>query len=377
MIQIVENSFDSFHSIAKTKKVIAFGASKFLQLISLNYKDLKLDQYIDCVVDNDSNKQGKSIILHNCEKNIISPQQLLMFEEENVVILITSDVYVYEIYKQLENMFQGKDIKVFVLSLMIAKHIDDSSEQYLPSINSFKEFKIPKIIHYFWFSKEEKTGLIKECIESWKKVCPDYELKEWNGDNYDVTANAFAYEAYKQKKWAYVSDYARLDVVHKYGGIYLDLDVVLYKNLDILLSQDFFVGFGPIRDIEAAIFGAKQGCSILKEMMQIYDNKKFDVNESMTLFNLQPILLDRFFEKKGFAINGKYQERDGIVIYPRDLFSAKNWFTNAYEMTDVALGIHECAGGWVSSDGKSSKQIKMEGNKKLEEIYKNRMSIKR
>ena len=160
MIQIVENSFDSFHSIAKTKKVIAFGASKFLQLISLNYKDLKLDQYIDCVVDNDSNKQGKSIILHNCEKNIISPQQLLMFEEENVVILITSDVYVYEIYKQLENMFQGKDIKVFVLSLMIAKHIDDSSEQYLPSINSFKEFKIPKIIHYFWFSKEEKTGLI-------------------------------------------------------------------------------------------------------------------------------------------------------------------------------------------------------------------------
>ncbi len=367
---IIENSFESFHAVANRKKIIAFGASNFLQLISLNYKDLKLEQYIYCVVDNDISKQGKSISINGCNKGIISPQQLLKFDEKDIAVLITSDIYVYEIYKQLEKMLNGRNIEVFGLSLMIAKNIDDTSERYMQFLNNETSYKIPKIIHYFWFSGEEKTGLVKECLESWKKTCPDYELKEWNGNNYNISVNDFVYKAYKKKKWAYVSDYARLDVVYRYGGIYLDLDVILYKNLDILLSQDFFVGFGPIRDIEAAVFGAKKGCPILKEMMHIYDDKKFDENESMTLFNLQPILLDRFFEKKGFEINGKYQKKDGITIYPRDLFSAKNWFTGAYEITDVALGIHECAGGWVNKNGKSSKRIKMENNINLEQIYK-------
>ena len=229
--------------------------------------------------------------------------------------------------------------------------------------------KIPKTIHYFWFSGEKKDGLSLRCIESWKRACPDYEIKEWNSDNYDITVNPFAHEAYKQRKWAYVSDYARLDTVYKYGGIYLDMDVVLYKSLDMLLKKDFFVGFGPIRDIEAAIFGAAKGCALVKEMMDIYRDIEFDMETSMRLPNLQPLLLDRFFESKGFEINGKYQERDGMAIYPRDLFSAKNWFTGEYEATDTALGIHECAGGWVGKNGRGSKQARAEGIMKLRMIY--------
>lgn len=368
-MKIIGNSFEEFHSVAGQKKIIAFGASDFLRLISLNYKDLKLDQYIDCVADNNTAKQGGSIMVNGCEKSIVPPEKLLEYDEKDIAILIASDVYAYEIYTQLEEMLGGKDIDVFVLSLMIAKHVDDTTSPRLLFGSHNKENKIPKMIHYFWFSKEVKDGLVAECIESWKRTCPDYEFKEWNADNYDVTANPFAYEAFKQKKWAYASDYARLDVVYKYGGIYLDLDVVLYKSLDVLLHHDFFVGFGPIRDVEAAIFGAAPGCPIVKEMMQIYKDRVFDPDKSMTLLNLQPNLLDRFFEQKGFEINGKYQEKGGMVIYPRDLFSAKNWFTGAHETTDIALGIHECAGGWVSKNGKSSKQIKAEGTQKLEEIY--------
>ncbi|MCI9141182.1 MAG: hypothetical protein HFH87_01000 [Lachnospiraceae bacterium] len=368
-MKIAGNSFEEFHNVAHRKKIIAFGASDFLRVISLNYKDLWLDHYIDSVADNDIGKQGGCMMVNGSRKHIISPDNLREYDVDSFAVLISSDAYAYEIYRQLDAMLGDKAVDIFVLPMMISAHMDDATEKYMLERRDEKR-KIPKTIHYFWFSGEKKDELSLKCIESWKKACPEYELKEWNSSNYDVTANPFAYEAYKQGKWAYVSDYARLDTVYKYGGIYLDLDVFLYKNLDVLLKNDFFVGFGPIRDIEAAIFGAVKGQPAVKEMMDIYRDREFDVDTSMRLPNLQPILLDRFFESKGFKINGKYQQKDGMTIFPRDLFSAKNWFTGEYEVTDAALGVHECAGGWVGKNGKGSKQIRAEGIRKLEGLYK-------
>lgn len=367
-MKIAGNSFEEFHNVAGRKRIIAFGASDFLRVISLNYKDLRLDRYIICVADNDVDKQGGHVMVNGSMKPIISPDGIKEYDEESFAVLITSDVFSYEIYCQLENMLRKRDMDIFILSLMVSAHIDDVTERHMFAGCDDVD-KIPKIIHYFWFSGEEKDELALRCIESWRRACPDYEIKEWNSHNYDVAANPFAHEAYEQRKWAYVSDYARLDIVHRFGGIYLDLDVILYKNLDVLLKNDFFVGFGPIRDIEAAIFGAKRGSSIVAEMMEIYKGRAFHIDTSMTLPNLQPILLDRFFEDKGFEINGRYQKKNGMTIYPRDLFSAKNWFTGEQEMTDAALGIHECIGGWAGKGGKSGKQIRAEGTRRLEKIY--------
>lgn len=367
-MRIAGNSFEEFHDAAHRKKIIAFGASDFLRIISLNYKDLRLDYCIESVADNDVGKQGRYIMVNGSRKPIILPDSLREYDEDSFAVLISSDVYAYEIYRQLETMLGDKDVDIFVLPMMISAHVDDATEKHMLERRDGKE-KIPKTIHYFWFSGEKKDELSLRCIESWKKACPDYDIKEWNSRNYDVTANSFAHEAYKQGKWAYVSDYARLDTVYKYGGIYLDLDVILYKSLDVLLKNNFFVGFGPIRDIEAAIFGAVKGYPAVKEMMDIYRDMEFDVDTSMRLPNLQPILLDRFFEGKGFEINGKYQEKNGMAVYPRDLFSAKNWFTGEYELTDVALGVHECAGGWAEKNGKGGKQIRADGIRKLDGLY--------
>lgn len=367
-MKIVCNGFEEFHNAAQKKKIIAFGASDFLREISLNYKDLHLKDYISCVADNDVEKQGGHMMVEGSVKPIVSPDILQKYDEDSFAVLITTDVYAYEIYKQLEILLGDKNVDIFILSLMISAHIDDTTNSQMLA-GYVGEDKIPRTIHYFWFSGEEKDALAQRCIQSWKRACPDYELKEWNSSNYDVTVNSFAHEAYRKGKWAYVSDYARLDVVHRYGGIYLDLDVVLYQNLDVLLKNNFFVGFGPLRDIEAAIFGARKGCAIVKEMLEIYSDLEFDINTSMRLSNLQPILLARFFENKGFKINGRYQSRDGITIYPRDLFSGKNWFTGEYETTDAALGIHECAGGWTEKNGRSGKQIRAEGTRKLKHIY--------
>ncbi len=365
-MNIMANSFEAFQATASRKTIVAFGASDFLKLIALNYKELKLDQCISCIVDNDREKQGGSFLIGGSRKAVIPPDRILECEGKDTAILITSDVYAYEIYMQLKELLDGKKMDIFVLSLMIAKHKDGGAAVLRPEGTAGR---IPKMIHYFWFSGAKKDSLTIKCIESWKAACPDYELKEWNADNYDVTKNPFAFQAFRQGKWAYVSDYARLDVVSRYGGVYMDLDVLLYKSLNPLLGHNFFIGFGPIRDVEAAVFGAVKGCPVVKEMLQLYEGREFDPDQSLTLLQLQPALLDRFFEKKGFEINGRYQERDGVALYPRDLFSGKNWFTGAYETTETAIGIHECAGGWVSRNGVSRKQIKLEGNRKLEELW--------
>ena len=96
---------------------------------------------------------------------------------------------------------------------------------------------IPKKIHYCWFGKGEKGSLIEECISSWKKILPEYEIKEWNEENFDVTAHPYTKKAYKAKKWAFVSDYARLKVLEEEGGVYLDTDMLLLKDIKPLLTH--------------------------------------------------------------------------------------------------------------------------------------------
>ena len=98
---------------------------------------------------------------------------------------------------------------------------------------------IPKVIHYCWFGRNEKSELIKRCIDSWKKYCPGYDIVEWNEDNCDLNSCTYVKEAYEAKKWAFVSDYIRHFVLEQYGGIYLDTDVELLKPLDSFLSGNF------------------------------------------------------------------------------------------------------------------------------------------
>ena len=120
---------------------------------------------------------------------------------------------------------------------------------------------IPKIIHYCWFGRGEKSKLAQKCIDSWKKYCPDYEIIEWNEDNFNIEMNGYTRMCYNQKKYAFLSDYVRLLVVEQYGGIYFDLDVELVKSLDDLLKHEAFFGFetdeyvASVRACNRKVFG--------------------------------------------------------------------------------------------------------------------------
>lgn len=133
---------------------------------------------------------------------------------------------------------------------------------------------IPKKIHYCWFGKNPLPNEVKKCIESWKLFCPDYEIIEWNEENYDVFKIDYMAEAYKAEKYAFVSDYARLDIIYNNGGIYLDTDVELIRPLDDLLHHSCYLGMElPGRVATGLGFGAVKGNNFLYENMKYYEHK--------------------------------------------------------------------------------------------------------
>ena len=137
---------------------------------------------------------------------------------------------------------------------------------------------IPKVIHYCWFGRNEKSDLIKRCIESWQKYCPEYQIIEWNENNFDVNTCEYTREAYLARKWAFVSDYARLKIIFENGGIYLDTDVELKQGLDNCLNYDAWFAQDDIRYINTGLgFGACKGNLLLKKMLDIRSARSFDM----------------------------------------------------------------------------------------------------
>ena len=115
---------------------------------------------------------------------------------------------------------------------------------------------IPKIIHYCWFGRKALPRSAKKCIESWKKYLPDYEIKEWNEDNFDVNMIPYTQEAYSAKRYAFVSDYARFYILYHYGGIYFDTDVEVIKPIDDILEKGAFMGCETIAEEEIPLYVA-------------------------------------------------------------------------------------------------------------------------
>ena len=174
---------------------------------------------------------------------------------------------------------------------------------------------IPRTIHYCWFGRNPKPKSVERCVASWKRQCPDYQIIEWNEDNFDVeSACDFVRQAYKNKKWAFVSDYARLQVVYDHGGIYLDTDVELLKSLDVLISAGKgFMGFEKPDAIASGLgFAAEKGDSIIKEMMDYYSSLSFDTANPAQV--KCPIINTLVLKRHGLELNNQLQLIDNLQI---------------------------------------------------------------
>lgn len=219
------------------------------------------------------------------------------------------------------------------------------------------EQQIPKVIHYCWFGKNQKPPIIHQCISSWKKHCPDYEIIEWNEDNYDVTQNKYIKAAYENKKWAFVSDYARLDIVYQNGGIYLDSDVELRKNLNRFRKNKAFMGFHTPNQVNTGcILGAVPEFELIRELRDEYNSRNF-LNTDGTL-NLRTCndYESEFFISKGLKPNNTMQLIQGMKIYPTEYFAPKAPGSGLCNITSKTVSIHHYNASWYPQEKVGKRQ---------------------
>lgn len=230
---------------------------------------------------------------------------------------------------------------------------------------------IPKVIHYCWLSNDPYPEKIRNCMETWRRVLPDYEIKLWNTQNFDIDkAPAYVQQAYRQHKWAFAADYIRMYALYTEGGIYLDSDVKVLKPFDEFLNYNFFTsleyhpsqiemtgardmidaegrrikeGFVSGIQIQAAVMGAEPGCPFVKDVLDDYQHRQFEMPEgNKGMGVISPFVYARVMEKYGFRYIDRDQLlQDNIMVFRSEIFAG-----NKHEATPASYAIHYCAHSW-------------------------------
>lgn len=216
---------------------------------------------------------------------------------------------------------------------------------------------IPKKIHYCWFGKNPLPWDVKKCIESWEKFCPDYEIVQWNESNFDVQSHPFMKAAYEAKAWAFVSDYARLQVIYDQGGIYLDTDVELIRKPDFLLEHSSYFGVQQSdRRVNTGLgFGAEAGHPAILAMVQMYDRATFDPEHKIEL--ACPVLNTLALEPFGYVFSEQILQLPGVTIYPPCWFDPLAPGDTENLLCPESVSIHHYSNSWYSGKSRIKRQI--------------------
>lgn len=220
---------------------------------------------------------------------------------------------------------------------------------------------IPKIIHYIWLGGKKLPDIATKCIESWKKYCPDYEIKRWDETNLDLNKYKFVQDAIEAKKYAFASDVLRTDILYNHGGIYFDIDVELLKPIDGLLSNDCFMGFETSNLIAPGLVMASvKENEDLVNILKIYENLKFDINN---LFNLTVCeIFTSYYEQFGLKRENKTQQISNTVFYSSEYFCPIDVITNKKHITKNTYSIHWYNASWYTPKQKFLYNLKKFAN---------------
>ena len=218
------------------------------------------------------------------------------------------------------------------------------------------EQKIPKKIHYIWLGGKPLPPIAEKCIASWQKFCPDYEIKRWDETNLDIDITKYSRTAYDMRKFAFASDVLRFDILNKEGGIYLDIDVEIIKNLDKFLEKDLFCGFESETYVNPGIIlGAVPGHRIIQNTFESYKTRefKFEPGNQITVCN---ILTDELV-RCGMTPQNAYQEFEDFTVYPMEYFCPKSLTDGKIRLTKNSHGIHHFAGTWIKTSTKIKAKV--------------------
>ena len=205
---------------------------------------------------------------------------------------------------------------------------------------------IPKIIHYCWFGRGTKNQKIQDYIAGWHKLMPEYQIIEWNEDNFDIHSTLWTEQAYEAKKWAFVSDYVRLLALYQYGGIYFDTDVEVLKPLDRFLNNDLLLGFEAKDMPTTAIIGSRPNNPFIQRILTSYRSKAFIKSDGSYDMTPNPYIFADFLSEIGVKWNGREQAGSSFHIYSSIVFSP-NSFSRIWEKPSAkSYTIHHFDQSW-------------------------------
>ena len=225
---------------------------------------------------------------------------------------------------------------------------------------------IPKVIHYCWFGRGQKSELIKKCMESWARILPEYELKEWNEEAFDVNSVPFVKEAYEHRKWAYVSDYVRLYALYHEGGIYMDTDVEVLRSIDRFLSEVAFTGYESSGSALTGIMASEKHGKWVGDLLKDYDGRHIVTYDGQLDLTPNTVHADKVMKAHGMRLDKTDENVPAYVhLYPSEYFCPKTFDTDMIEITKNTYCIHHFAGSWLTLQGRVCRWFSVRGKLKI------------
>lgn len=350
--------------IAKDKlKVYIYGAGMIGQIVVpyfINKYDLF--NYVKCYIDADVSKHGKVISMNDMSTyDIKSVEQLQSIDEDSAIIITNSKFF--PVTEYLDGISSLKNVKGYIVPVMQLREAESISPVQFKRKTT--EMLIPKKIHYCWFGGTDIPPSLLDCIESWKKICPEYEIVQWNESNYDINRHQYTRQAYENRRYGFVSDVARLDILYENGGIYFDTDVCLLKKPDELLYQSGFLGVEKWGNINTGGgCGFVKGHPILKKLIDYRNNISFIRSDGSFNTSTNGLYETKVFMGNGMIPNNTLQYVDDVAVYPSSVFHPYDYMSCETVCNQSTISIHHFSGCWMSDQDKAER-------KKTQERYNN------
>lgn len=347
----------------RNSRIFIYGAGMIGQIVvPYIIETYCLHDYVECYVDMDKRKTGKSVVIGTYEYEIKLPDVLKSISKDSVVLLTNSKFYpIVEFLDQMENL-ANVDCYIVPVMQMILANTEPSGCVDIHLANAVgmsteQKPMIPKKIHYCWFGGKELPDFLKECMESWHRYCPDYEILRWDENNFDINKYVYTRQAAEHKKWGFVTDVARLDILYKCGGIYMDTDVKLLKPLDGLLYQKGFVGVERWGNINSGGgVGAVPYHPMIQEMLDYRLKFPFVMSDGSLNIETNGLYETTPFIRRGMRIDNTLQIINDMTVYPASVFHPYDYMSCEEKIEEHTVSIHYFFGGWMEEEDQKNRE---------------------